>query len=393
MSEDATAEEMMAAKEAAMNSDECTRSRVSALESGASWYGTLHVGINSAGTAGVVDGGSNWGIKGSSEVSEGLTAVYRFEHKISTENASQPGGRLAYVGLTGGFGSLTIGQIWSASYNSFGAITDNSGFIGDSETTGRHGSVVSYAVSVENISLQLDATMNNGSGAKAGTTAEDKNVDAAELGVSMGLGESGKMAFAYKNHDSMVGTSKKSNYIAAEYSIGAMTAYLGYAQHKTKNNEATARGKIALAEGAVFLNDGIGSAVRDDGSTYDAAEDTLVTAAVDAVTKSTVNQTDKTLFAGVRGSVGDTGVSYVLQVRTKKSKGNEAYDAATASDGNNAIGTAEANLRSLSVANSTPWMFGLNRSLGGGASVHFEHSDPDVAGKKSTSWLALSVSF
>ena len=47
----------------------------------------------------------------------------------------------------------------------------------------------------------------------------------------------------------------------------------------------------------------------------------------------------------------------------------------------------------LSVANSTPWMFGLNRSLGGGASVHFEHSDPDIAGKKSTSWLALSVSF
>ena len=38
------------------------------------------------------------------------------------------GGRLAYVGLSGGFGTLTIGQIWSASYNSVGAITDNSIF-------------------------------------------------------------------------------------------------------------------------------------------------------------------------------------------------------------------------------------------------------------------------
>ena len=73
-----------------------------------------------------------------------------------------------------------------------------------------------------------------------------------ELGVSMGLGESGKMAFAHKNHDSKVGVSKKSNYIAAEYSIGAMTAYLGYAQHKTKNNEATARGKIAGASSDTF---------------------------------------------------------------------------------------------------------------------------------------------
>ena len=129
----------------------------------ASWYGSLRSGILSdGGTTGVGDvfSTSRWGIKGSSEVSEGLTAIYNFESKINTTNASQPGGRLSYVGLSGGFGTLTLGQIWSATTNNFGAITDNSGFIGASETTGRHGSVVSYAVSVENISIQLDATMN-----------------------------------------------------------------------------------------------------------------------------------------------------------------------------------------------------------------------------------------
>ena len=77
-----------------------------------------------------------------------------------------------------------------------------------------------------------------------------------ELGVSMGLGENGKMAFAHKKHDVKKGSSKKSNLIAAEYSIGAMTAYLGYAQHKTKNNEATARGKIALAKNTVYQDGG-----------------------------------------------------------------------------------------------------------------------------------------
>ena len=55
-------------------------------------------------------------------------------------------------------------------------------------------------------------------------------------------------------------------------------------------------------------------------------------------------------------------------------------------------GMAEDDLRSLSKPNSTPWMFGLSRSLGGGASVHFEHSDPDD-GEKSTSYLALKVDF
>ena len=182
----------------------------------ASWYGSLRSGIKASATTGVSDGGSRWGIKGSSEVSEGLTAVYRFEHKMSTANASQPGGRLAYVGLTGGFGILTIGQIWSASYNSFGAITDNSTFIGDSETSYRNGHAVSYAVSVENISIQADVIMNNGWGAQntaavpattyggddaVAAKAEDDNVDQVELGVSMGLGESAKIALAHKSHD------------------------------------------------------------------------------------------------------------------------------------------------------------------------------------------------
>ena len=64
--------------------------------------------------------------------------------------------------------------------------------------------------------------------------AEDQNVDQVELGVSKGLGENGKIAFAHKNHDSKEDVSKKSNFIAGEYSIGGITAYLGYAQHKPR---------------------------------------------------------------------------------------------------------------------------------------------------------------
>ena len=43
-------------------------------DGGATWYGSLRVGVTSSATAGVADGGSRWGVKGSSEVSEGLTA-------------------------------------------------------------------------------------------------------------------------------------------------------------------------------------------------------------------------------------------------------------------------------------------------------------------------------
>ena len=135
----------------------------------AGWYGSLRVGVTSSGTAGLADGGSRFGVRGSSEVSEGLTAIYQFEHGINSTNANLGNsGRLAYVGLTGGFGSLTLGQIGSAGYNGVGAITDNSTYLGSAETGGsRHGNAVSYAVSVENITMQVDVIMNNGWGARS----------------------------------------------------------------------------------------------------------------------------------------------------------------------------------------------------------------------------------
>ena len=158
----------------------------------ATWYGSLRGGVQIGGgnDASFFDGGSRWGIKGSAEAGEGLTAVYRFEHKISTNNASQPGGRLAYAGLSGGFGTLTLGQVWSASYNSVGAITDLSNYFGNSETSYRVGSAVSYAFSTDIMNLQIDAIMDP-------DKDSGESVDQLEFGMSINLGDSAKVALAY----------------------------------------------------------------------------------------------------------------------------------------------------------------------------------------------------
>ena len=290
------------------------------------------------------DNGSRWGIKGSNEISDGLTAVYRFEHKIDTANASLTGGgRLAYAGLKGGFGTITAGQIWSASYNSVGAITDNSFAYGDSETTYRHGNVISYANSFGPASVQLDLTMEGGD-------LKPKDIDKTEFGLSVNLGEIGKIAVAHiDTADSAsvenvavsiqtqtvatttstttlsvavlsvqidpVGTKgSKQTAAAVEFSFGGVTPYIGYSQKKT------------------------------DGATIK----------------------DKTTFAGVRGSVGDTGFGYVFQYRDKK----------------NADGTKP-----------DPWILGLSKALGGGASLHLEHKDPGVKGEKNTTGVWLKVDF
>ena len=166
----------------------------------ATWYGSLRGGLEVGGgkDAEFFDGVSRWGVKGSVEASEGLTAVYRFESKLTTTDGSQPGGRLAYAGLSGGFGSISVGQIWNAAYNHAGAITDKSWYFGDSTTGYRHGNALSYAFSSGPVSFQLglisDGKMNTGQG-----------IDKTEFGMTVALGEMGKIALAHTNvRDNMV---------------------------------------------------------------------------------------------------------------------------------------------------------------------------------------------
>ena len=77
--------------------------------------------------------GSRWGVKGSNEISDGLSAVYRYEEALDLKTATlSANDRLSYVGLSGGFGTLTMGRVWGAEYNSTGAILDASYFHGNS---------------------------------------------------------------------------------------------------------------------------------------------------------------------------------------------------------------------------------------------------------------------
>ena len=60
---------------------------------GPSLYGSFRAGLTfGSGDASVNDFGSRWGFKGSYEVSEGLTASYKYESKFNTTNAESSGG-------------------------------------------------------------------------------------------------------------------------------------------------------------------------------------------------------------------------------------------------------------------------------------------------------------
>ena len=72
------------------------------------------------------------------------------------------------------------------------------------------------------------------------------------------------------------------------------------------------------------------------------------------------------------GSIDDT---YVSQVKSKKPKGNDNWD------------------KDVKPNKHTPQIIGLSKSLGGGASVHFEHANPNQENKMSSTALALKIEF
>ena len=91
----------------------------------------------------------------------------------------------------------------------------------------------------------------------------------------------------------------------------------------------------------------------------------------------------KFTYAGVHGGVGDTGVSYVFTMRNEK-ESSSGFEDTDPNDPNNAA-TAY-----TSTIESNPWTLGLSKSLGGGATLNFEHGEPDSDKDSSTAvWLQV----
>ena len=311
----------------------------------ASWYGSIKTGIQSSPSVtteadpdatppvtevkttetGVADFGSRWGIRGSSEVSEGLTAVYNYETAIDSTDASAGDGRLSYVGLSGGFGTITIGHIWGAAYNHFGGIVDQAQNYGSSGPAGaRFSNALSYSVSVGNVSLQADALMDQ-------STVESG--DGFNFGATLGgLMETGSIAIAHRKFADMGSVSRSASFIAGNYGIGDMTVFLGYSQGTFEQSDCTA-------------------------------------ASVDATqrTACATKLKSKSIFAGVHGGIGDTGVNYVFTMTKVKS----TADGFEFNTNNNNVEDYN-----NSTIKNNPWTLGLSKSLGGGATLKFEHSEP-----------------
>ena len=219
------------------------------------------------------------------------------------------GGRLSYINLSGGFGTITLGQNWSASGLHYGFAVDGS-FVNGSfgGATGRKGNTISYASSAGDVSFQID----NRTGA----------AEALEIGATANLGPVGIGLGYWKSGADVTDTGKLSG-------VTDGASFTGIA--------------ISAGAGGVDLSVGLGSE-----------------SGVKNIDGEVIDRKVNVIKAG--GSLGDSGVSYVVQVASSSDDPNK-----------------EAN--TVSVTNG----------LGGGASLILEHWDPKV-GDAST-FLGLKVDF
>ena len=117
---------------------------------------------------------------------------------------SGPGGRLSYVDLSGGFGSIRMGQIWSASANHYYFKIDPSHVNGKGGGSSyRNANSISYSSSAGDVSFQIDKVTGDNEKIEFGATAalgpiglglgywDNANDDASFTGFAVSAGAAG----------------------------------------------------------------------------------------------------------------------------------------------------------------------------------------------------------
>lgn len=188
--------------------------RVSALEgSSISAYGRINnrIQISENDDIDMMTTGSRFGFRGSSDLGNGMSAFGRYEFGTNTDHATKGDSnlfsRLAFVGVSGPFGTVSMGQQWTAYFLNFGTHASQNLIIGPGQYgPGRAGNTIQYSNSFGPVSLTLDARVDdsntggddarawgrfNGNGVGAGVTISpmDNVTLAAAFDSSDGAGD------------------------------------------------------------------------------------------------------------------------------------------------------------------------------------------------------------
>ena len=200
-------------------------------ESGAAAGGTTKV---SSGVA----SGSRLGFRGKEDLGNGMAAIFAIESGFNadTGTSGQGGvlfGRQAFVGLSGRFGSLTLGRQYTPYYKVLRDVGDPFGAVG---LAGRAGNLMALNTRTDNLVVYtgpaiagFKADLAYGAGEVAGDSSKNRT-----LSGSLGYAN-GPLALQAAHHriDNPAGTDAVTNtLLAASWKFARLSAYLSHAANK-----------------------------------------------------------------------------------------------------------------------------------------------------------------
>ncbi|MDE0282852.1 MAG: porin [Gammaproteobacteria bacterium] len=203
--------------------------------------------------------GSRFGFKGSGDLGNGMSAFARYEFSTTTDHAASGAGlgsRLSFVGLSGPFGSISLGQQWSAYFQNLGThaslnIIKGPGQIGPFRT----GNTIQYSNSFGPVSLTLDARADD---------AGDGGGNGLGGGVTMTPMDNFTIAGAFDSNDDS-GTDVMG--IAGIMGFGGITVTVAHEQSETGDDSETNNTLLWLGAGVtdqLSLTVGYGTSETED---------------------------------------------------------------------------------------------------------------------------------
>lgn len=184
--------------------------------------------------------GSRWGLKGSEDLGGGLKAIMQLESGFFIDNGqrAQGGrqfGRQAYVGLSGGFGTLTLGRQYTAHFNLANVVDPFETGYASAFSTG----VVTTVSRLDNAIVYMTPTYSGFNAQLTYAPGEKTNESSAntfDLGVNYAGGPIEAGISYLRDHDSQVasGAQVEATLLGGTYNFGIAKIYAGYDMLRAK---------------------------------------------------------------------------------------------------------------------------------------------------------------
>ncbi|WP_288023040.1 porin [Thauera sp.] len=269
--------------------------------------------VNSGGLS-----GSRLGFRGAEDLGNGLKAVFTFEQGYNVDDGTGLGGnsRQSFVGLSGGFGTVTFGRQYAPGFDHIVDAFGNSGILSpqailsagtgssiDASSDARWSNSIAYNGSFSGLKVRAIYSMDDATTSELGTDVNDD--DKIGLGLDYSNGPLRVAAVYQLLQDST--EDQKEWSIGASYNFGVLTLAANYqdaksiGNNKGRDSDIWQIGVVVPVSAAGNVHVGYGQADVDQA---DAKAKSYSIAYTHALSKRT------TVYTGFNRTDNDNGLAY-----------------------------------------------------------------------------------